>query len=135
MQPGGIPEVARSESAMRIGYTLSRRSCVRELRAYFANTHDSPNAPRRWRRRRRDGPGKRLPKTVAQMGKDGWLTLSWPTEFGGQARPPMDGLIFNDRRPGQRAGAVPDHQQRRADDHGVRHRGTEEVLSAQDRLR
>ena len=30
------------------------------------------------------------------MGKDGWLTLSWPKEFGGQARPPMDGLIFND---------------------------------------
>lgn len=30
------------------------------------------------------------------MGKDGWLTLSWPTEYGGQARPPMDGLIFND---------------------------------------
>ena len=35
-------------------------------------------------------------ETVAQMGKDGWLTLSWPKEFGGQDRPPMDGLIFND---------------------------------------
>src|SRR5258705_135203 len=33
---------------------------------------------------------------VAQMGKDGWLTLSWPKEFGGQARPPIDGLIFTD---------------------------------------
>jgi alkylation response protein AidB-like acyl-CoA dehydrogenase len=30
------------------------------------------------------------------MGKDGWLTLSWPKEFGGQGRPPMDGLIFSD---------------------------------------
>ena len=25
--------------------------------------------------------------TVAQMGKDGWLALGWPKEYGGQARP------------------------------------------------
>jgi hypothetical protein len=30
------------------------------------------------------------------MGRDGWLTLSWPTEYGGQARSPMDQLIFTD---------------------------------------
>ena len=30
-------------------------------------------------------------ETVAQMGKDGWLTLSWPKEFGGQGRPPLRG--------------------------------------------
>ena len=42
------------------------------------------------------GRGNVYRDTVAQMGKDGWLTLSWPKEFGGQARPPMDGLIFND---------------------------------------
>src|SRR3546814_14629181 len=42
------------------------------------------------------GRGNVYRETVAQMGKDGWLTLSWPKEFGGQARPPIDGLIFND---------------------------------------
>ena len=42
------------------------------------------------------GRGNVYRETVAQMGKDGWLTLGWPKEFGGQARPPMDGLIFND---------------------------------------
>ena len=42
------------------------------------------------------GRGNVYRETVAQMGKDGWLTLSWPEEFGGQGRPPMDGLIFND---------------------------------------
>ena len=42
------------------------------------------------------GRGNVYRDTVAQMGKDGWLTLSWPKEFGGQDRPPMDGLIFND---------------------------------------
>src|ERR1700712_3463525 len=42
------------------------------------------------------GRGNVYRDTVQQMGKDGWLTLSWPKEFGGQERPPMDGLIFND---------------------------------------
>ncbi len=35
-------------------------------------------------------------ETVAQMGKDGWLTLNWPNEYGGQDRSPMDSLIFAD---------------------------------------
>ncbi len=30
------------------------------------------------------------------MGRDGWLTLAWPKEFGGQDRPTMDQLIFTD---------------------------------------
>ena len=37
------------------------------------------------------GRGNVYRETVAQMGKDGWLTLSWPKEYGGQARSPMDG--------------------------------------------
>ena len=42
------------------------------------------------------GRGNVYRETVAQMGKDGWLTLSWPKEYGGQERTPMEGLIFND---------------------------------------
>ena len=42
------------------------------------------------------GSGNVYRDTVAQMGKDGWLTLNWPKEFGGQGRTPMDSLIFND---------------------------------------
>ncbi|HZE17152.1 MAG TPA: acyl-CoA dehydrogenase family protein, partial [Mycobacterium sp.] len=34
--------------------------------------------------------------TVAQMGRDGWLALGWPKEYGGQARSAMDQLIFTD---------------------------------------
>ena len=30
------------------------------------------------------------------MGRDGWLALGWPTEYGGQARSAMDQLIFTD---------------------------------------
>jgi alkylation response protein AidB-like acyl-CoA dehydrogenase len=30
------------------------------------------------------------------MGRDGWLALGWPKEYGGQARSAMDQLIFTD---------------------------------------
>jgi alkylation response protein AidB-like acyl-CoA dehydrogenase len=33
---------------------------------------------------------------VRQMGKDGWLGIGWPKEYGGQARSHVDQLIFTD---------------------------------------
>lgn len=42
------------------------------------------------------GSGNVYREVVQQMGKDGWLTLGWPEEFGGQNRPAMDQLIFSD---------------------------------------
>ena len=39
---------------------------------------------------------------VRQMGKDGWLGVGWPTEYGGQGRTPLEQLIFYDEA--QRAG-------------------------------
>jgi hypothetical protein len=32
--------------------------------------------------------------TIRQMGKDGWLGIGWPREFGGQGRGPIEQLIF-----------------------------------------
>ncbi|MCU1450419.1 MAG: acyl-CoA dehydrogenase [Acidimicrobiales bacterium] len=32
--------------------------------------------------------------TIRQMGRDGWLGLGWPTEYGGQGRGPIEQLIF-----------------------------------------
>ena len=82
---------------MRIGYSPEQEELRRELRVVLHQA-DDPRA-RRGARAPSDGEmgrGSVYRDTVAQMGKDGWLTLSWPKEFGGQARPPMDGLIFND---------------------------------------
>ncbi|MEI6701258.1 MAG: acyl-CoA dehydrogenase family protein, partial [Actinomycetota bacterium] len=42
-------------------------------------------------------------ETVRTMGKDGWLGIGWPTEFGGQGRPATDQFIFFDET--RRAGA------------------------------
>jgi hypothetical protein len=40
---------------------------------------------------------------VRRVGKDGWLGIGWPTEFGGQGRPATDQFIFFDET--RRAGA------------------------------
>jgi 3-oxocholest-4-en-26-oyl-CoA dehydrogenase alpha subunit len=81
---------------MRIGYTPEQEELRRELRAYFTKLMTPERAEALAAGDGEMGRGNVYRETVAQMGKDGWLTLSWPKEFGGQARPPMDGLIFND---------------------------------------
>src|ERR1700734_818834 len=40
---------------------------------------------------------------VRRMGKDGWLGIGWPKEYGGQGRPATDQFIFFDET--RRAGA------------------------------
>ena len=82
---------------MRISYTPEQEELRRELRSYFGKLM----TPERQEALSSTtggeiGTGNVYRETVAQMGKDGWLTLSWPTEYGGQARSPMEGLIFTD---------------------------------------
>ncbi|KIU18304.1 acyl-CoA dehydrogenase family protein [Mycolicibacterium llatzerense] len=81
---------------MRIGYTPEQEELRRELRSYFAKLMTPERAEALASNDGEMGRGNVYRETVEQMGKDGWLTLSWPKEYGGQARPPMDGLIFND---------------------------------------
>ena len=35
-------------------------------------------------------------EAIEQMGRDGWLGIGWPTEYGGQARPAIEQFIFFD---------------------------------------
>src|ERR1700736_302842 len=81
---------------MRIGYTPEQEELRRELRSYFTKLMTPERAEALTSNDGEMGRGNVYRETVAQMGKDGWLTLSWPKEFGGQARPPMAGLIFSD---------------------------------------
>ena len=82
---------------MRISYTPEQEELRRELRAYFGRLMTPERQEALTSTAGGEiGVGNVYRETVAQMGKDGWLTLSWPKEYGGQARPPMDGLIFTD---------------------------------------
>ena len=78
---------------MFLDYTPEQKTLRKELRAYFAELltedvrHELGN----------QGEGSPLFRTlVGQMGRDGWLGIGWPKEYGGQGRPAMDQFILFD---------------------------------------
>ena len=82
---------------MRISYTPEQEELRRELRSYFAKLMTPERQEAMFSTSGGEiGTGDVYRETVAQMGKDGWLTLNWPKEYGGQDRSPMDSLIFTD---------------------------------------
>jgi alkylation response protein AidB-like acyl-CoA dehydrogenase len=71
-----------------------------ELRAYFAEVMSSATT------HALDDPATSaatIRAVVRRMGKDGWLGIGWPREFGGQGRGPLEQLVFYEEV--QRAGA------------------------------
>ena len=81
---------------MQISYTPDQEELRRELRSYFTTLMTPERREALSSTQGEYGTGNVYRETVAQMGKDGWLTLSWPKEYGGQARSPMEQLIFTD---------------------------------------
>lgn len=82
---------------MRITYTPEQEELRRELRAYFGRLMTPERQEALTSTAGGEiGVGNVYRETVSQMGRDGWLALGWPTEYGGQARSTMDQLIFTD---------------------------------------
>ena len=81
---------------MRIGYSPEQEELRRELRSYFGKLMTPERLEALSSVEGEYGTGNAYRDTVTQMGKDGWLALGWPTEYGGQARSAMDQLIFTD---------------------------------------
>ena len=71
---------------MYLELTEEQRNLQRELRQYFetlvAEVEASPS----------DEPS--YTRYIRRMGQDGWLGLGWPLEYGGQARGPIEQMIF-----------------------------------------
>jgi 3-oxocholest-4-en-26-oyl-CoA dehydrogenase alpha subunit len=86
---------------MRIAYTPEQERLRRELREYFG-TLMTPEV--RAALARGDGPdgdgdygdGQAYRQVVRQLGRDGWLALGWPQEYGGRGGTTLDQLIFTD---------------------------------------
>jgi alkylation response protein AidB-like acyl-CoA dehydrogenase len=71
-----------------------------QLREYFADVMDPATTAAL------DDPAQSaatIRRVVRRMGKDGWLGIGWPKEFGGQGRGPIEQLVFYEEV--QRAGA------------------------------
>lgn len=81
---------------MHIAYTPEQEELRRELREYFAKLMTPERRESLTTTEGEYGDGKAYKETVRQMGKDGWLGIGWPTEYGGQNRSMMEQLIFTD---------------------------------------
>ncbi len=81
---------------MRIADTPEQEALRKELRAYFAELMTPERRAALTSGDGEYGDGQVYRDVVRQMGTDGWLTLGWPREFGGQDRSLFDQLIFTD---------------------------------------
>ncbi|TMC48476.1 MAG: acyl-CoA dehydrogenase [Chloroflexi bacterium] len=85
---------------MELALSDEQESLRQELRDYFA-TIVTPEVESAMAGGEMTGPVYR--DVVRRMGRDGWLGLGWPKEYGGQGRSPIEQFIFFDEA--QRAGA------------------------------
>jgi len=81
---------------MRIAYTPQQEELRAQLRDYFARLLTPQRRAALSSTTGEYGEGDVYREVVREMGRDGWLALGWPKEFGGQDRPTMDQLIFTD---------------------------------------
>jgi hypothetical protein len=85
---------------MRIAYTDDQLALRDEVRAYF-QTLVTPEVAAEMAAGEMGGP--RSQEAVRQMGRDGWLGVGWPKEYGGRGFGRMEQFLFYDEA--QRAGA------------------------------
>jgi 3-oxocholest-4-en-26-oyl-CoA dehydrogenase alpha subunit len=81
---------------MQISYTPEQEELRQELRAYFAGLMTPERRASLAHNDGEYGDGAAYKEVVRQLGKDGWLAIGWPSEYGGQNRSMLDQLIFTD---------------------------------------
>jgi len=81
---------------MRISYTTEQEELRQELRDYFARLMTPERREALAGEGGEYGDGKAYKEIVRELGRDGWLAIGWPREWGGQDRPMLDQLVFTD---------------------------------------
>ncbi len=80
---------------MRVAYNDEQIALRDELRAYFARVL-TPEVRKELGPRAGEHQGPEFRRVVGQFGKDGWLGVGWPKEYGGQGRSAIEQYIFYD---------------------------------------
>ena len=75
---------------MQLALTAEQENLKAEVRSYFVRLVDEVEGDSQTGV---DG-GSNYARYIKRMGEDGWLGLGWPVEYGGQARGPIDQMIF-----------------------------------------
>jgi 3-oxocholest-4-en-26-oyl-CoA dehydrogenase alpha subunit len=81
---------------MHLTYTPEQERLRQQLRAYFAGLMTPEVREALTAAEGEYGNGAAYRQIVRQLGRDGWLALSWPAEYGGRDAPVLDQLIFTD---------------------------------------
>src|ERR1700736_2992164 len=81
---------------MHLAYTPEQEQLRHELRGYFAGLM-TPELRAGLADTGDDyGDGQAYRQIVRQLGRDGWLALGWPAQYGGRDGSMLDQLIFTD---------------------------------------
>ena len=81
---------------MHLAYTPAQERLRQQVREYFAGLM-TPEIRRGLAETGGDyGDGRAYRGIVRQLGRDGWLALGWPEEYGGRGGSTLDQLIFMD---------------------------------------
>jgi alkylation response protein AidB-like acyl-CoA dehydrogenase len=81
---------------MHISYTPDQERLRQELREYFATLMTPERRAGLAQADGEYGDGGTYKEVVRQLGRDGWLAIGWPAEYGGQDRSVLEQLIFTD---------------------------------------
>ncbi|HUA41277.1 MAG TPA: acyl-CoA dehydrogenase family protein [Streptosporangiaceae bacterium] len=81
---------------MHIAYTPEQEQLRQELREYFARLMTPERRAALASTSGEYGDGEAYKEVVRQLGRDGWLAIGWPAEYGGQDRSVLEQLIFTD---------------------------------------
>ena len=81
---------------MHLTYTEEQEDLRREVASYFSSLITPEVEAELGSGEGEVGRGDVYRRLVRRMGKDGWLGIGWPTEYGGQGRSMMEQLIFTD---------------------------------------
>lgn len=78
---------------MKIQFTPAQLELRDELRAYFRELM-TPELRAECERDMGEGGGPLWRAALAKMGRDGWIGLGWPKEYGGRDLSPLEQFIF-----------------------------------------
>ena len=80
---------------MHIEFSPEQKALRREIRGYYRDLF-TPELRRAFDEEREQMGGPIFREIVSRLGKDGWLGIGWPTEYGGQGRTAIEQFIFWD---------------------------------------
>src|SRR5699024_11536495 len=82
---------------MRIAYTPEQQELRDRLREYFAELMTPERREQLHAEGGEYGDGTAYREIVRDLGAHGWLTMSWPTKYGGAERTMLEQPIFTDK--------------------------------------